>query len=117
MKHREVFSGFLAEFRVPVDVQHRHIEVRDGQSTLEIPGEDELLIGEHQFPPQPAVGYRGNAGEKAPMEALDEFKNLKNNRMSSGIHLDGSYNFHQGGKGLYFVAYHPVIQKGKQLMV
>jgi hypothetical protein len=113
MKHGEVLSGILAEFGVSVNVQKDHIEVRNGKGTLEVSGIGESFVRQHQFPPKPAMGRRGYAGEKTPMEAFDEFKNLQNYQMSPGIPDYGSGKFHQGGKSRYLAAYHPVIEKGK----
>jgi hypothetical protein len=99
-----------------VDVQHSHIKVRNGEGTLKVSGAGEPFVRKHQFPPKPAVGFRGYAGKKPPMKVFDEFKHLQDNRMSPGIPDYRIGKFHQGGKSRYFMPYYTVIEKRKQLI-
>jgi hypothetical protein len=90
MHHRKVLAGIHAELGIAVYIQHGDIEVRDQEVNFEVPGTGESSVGDHEFVPEPLVGFKIYVFKKTPGELFDKLEKPHYYRVNPLISQDGS---------------------------
>jgi hypothetical protein len=81
MEHRQILSGVLAEFGIPMYIQYADIQMGYRNSSLEVPCPRKMLIGNNKLLPKFLISCRGYIGEKPPMQTLNQLEKTHKHRI------------------------------------